>query len=147
MKVMDDGGEDFVELPSGWMRCDGSIIPSGSIWEGKRVPNLNGEKRFLRGGLDEDVLKMEDDQIQDHVHSIYDPGHEHEFKDKYAFSLGDGVHTGHGGHGTKFISMTRTVTSENKRTGISVTGVSDDVRHGDETRPKNMNVVYIIRVW
>jgi len=145
MKVMDDGGEDFVELPSGWMRCDGSIIPHGSIWEGKRVPNLNGEKRFLRGGLDEDVLKLEDDQIQDHVHSINDPGHAHQYEDKYAFSLG--VHTKHGSSHENFNDQTITGTSETKKTGISVTGVSDSARHGDETRPKNMNVVYIIRVW
>ena len=35
-------------LPKGWQRCDGSIIPSPSIWAGQRTPDLNNEMRFLR---------------------------------------------------------------------------------------------------
>ena len=31
--------------------------------------------------------------------------------------------------------------------GISVAGVESIYRSGDETRPKNMNVIYIIKVW
>ena len=65
MKVDNDGGE-IVDLPSGWIRCDGGTIPhiddGESIWAGKRVPDLNGERRFLRGGDDVSVLTMEDDQ-------------------------------------------------------------------------------------
>ena len=66
-----------VDLPDGWMRCDGSTVPSGSIWAGKKVPDLNGERRFLRGGADQDVLSLEEDQMEDHGHTVSDPGHVH----------------------------------------------------------------------
>ena len=32
-------------------------------------------------------------------------------------------------------------------TNISVAGVEDGFRSADETRPRNMHVIYIIRVW
>ena len=47
------------EIPEGWMRCDGSVIPEPSIWAGRMTPDLNGEKRFLRGGSDNDMLREE----------------------------------------------------------------------------------------
>ena len=35
----DDTGDNTVDLPDGWLRCDGSTIPhhNGSIWAGQRV--------------------------------------------------------------------------------------------------------------
>ena len=77
-----DKSGSMAELPDGWMRCDGSTVPSGSIWAGKKVPDLNGERRFLRGGPDEDLLTLEDDQVQDHHHIVVDPGHSHPFTDQ-----------------------------------------------------------------
>ena len=73
-----EGGVN-ADIPDGWVRCDGSAVldHNGSIWAGLTVPNLNGERRFLRGGLDEDVLNLEDDQMQDHLHEFNDPGHAH----------------------------------------------------------------------
>ena len=84
LKVDDDDTVEAVDLPDGWMRCDGSTIPhhNGSVWAGKRVPDLNGERRFLRGGADEDLLTLEDDQVQDHQHDFVDPGHSHPFTDQ-----------------------------------------------------------------
>ena len=38
-------------------------------------------------------------------------------------------------------------TSESQLTGVSVTGVKTGARIGDETRVKNMNIIWIIRVW
>ena len=40
-------------------------------------------------------------------------------------------------------------TSQDSQTGIKVNvkGVSSTFRSDGETRPKNMNVIYIIRVW
>merc|ERR1712038_2169705 len=84
VKVDNNGGE-IASLPDGWLRCDGSTIPSGSIWAGKTLPNLNGERRFLRGGPDTDVLTMEEAQMESHGHSVsasasvHDSGHTHEF--------------------------------------------------------------------
>ena len=65
------------------MRCDGTVIPHGSIWEGKKTPDLNNERRFLRGGPDSDMLNMEEDQMQDHMHDFNDPGHDHPYNDIY----------------------------------------------------------------
>merc|ERR1719507_2404363 len=75
--------DEMVSLPEGWVRCDGSTIPEPSVWAGQLTPNLNGEKRFLRGASDSEVLTMEEDQMQDHKHQVSDPGHSHSFVDKY----------------------------------------------------------------
>ena len=64
-------------------RCDGSLIPSPSPWEGEKTPNLNGEERFLRGGLDAVQLQTEDDSLQAHTHGISDSGHSHGYTDKW----------------------------------------------------------------
>jgi len=82
------GAEETADLPDGWVRCDGGTIPHPSIWAGKYTPNLNGEKRFLRGGIDADQLKFEEDQIQDHLHEFNDPGHSHAYGDKWS-NIGD----------------------------------------------------------
>ena len=75
------------DLPDGWVRCDGGVIPSRSIWAGQRTPNINGERRFLRGGPPSNMLKTEEDQIQDHKHDIIDMDHLHSFTDKYPSRL------------------------------------------------------------
>ena len=49
-----------VEVPPEWVLCDGAEITEG-IWAGHTTPNLNGEKRFLRGGAVADALNMEED--------------------------------------------------------------------------------------
>lgn len=41
-----------------------SVIPAPSVWEGGLTPDLNGQRRFLRGGSDEEALTLEDDQLQ-----------------------------------------------------------------------------------
>ena len=63
------------DLPEGWLPCDGSVITKGP-WAGGKTPDLNNEGRFLRGGNENDVLELQDDQIQDHEHE--DPGHTHD---------------------------------------------------------------------
>ena len=69
-----NGSQIYVNIPDGWVRCDGSTIPSPSIWAGQKTPDLNKQKRFLRGAVDEDELKLEDDQIHEHTHDLTDPG-------------------------------------------------------------------------
>ena len=85
-------------LPDGWQKCDGSLISAPSLWEGKVTPNLNGERRFLRGGSDADMLKLEEDQLQEHTHKVNDPGHNHQFTDRYTVNNGehDGPEDGNG---------------------------------------------------
>ena len=62
-------------LPDGWIKCDGGIVPDGSIWSGLAVPDLNGKGLFLRGGSGSSVLKEEEAQMKDHHHK--DSGHSH----------------------------------------------------------------------
>ena len=53
-----------VQLPAGWQRCDGSKIVGG-IWHGERLPNINGEERFLRGTRTSGrVLLTEEDEVR-----------------------------------------------------------------------------------
>ena len=149
LRVDNDGGE-IVDLPDGWMRCDGSVIPHGSIWTGKNVPNLNGERRFLRGGNDADMLKLEDDQLLQHEHIFSDPGHSHSYVDTFTYDNNidgyDGPPEAPDHRNDRYdYKQTRDITS--KSTGISVTGVASAYRHGEENRPKNMGIIWIIRVW
>ena len=154
---IDHNGGEFATLPDGWIRCDGSMIPSanGSIWAGKTLPDLNGERRFLRGGPDSDVLTMEEAQLENHDHSasalahVSDPGHSH----TYHYEEGHKWEGDNADDRAMITSMNSvTGTSSSSTTGISVS-VSVDVGSvtrastGSETRPKNMNVIYIMRVW
>ena len=58
-----------MDLPDGWMLCDGIYITKGP-WTGGKTPDLNSVGAFLRGGKEELVLEMEDDQVMDHEHCI-----------------------------------------------------------------------------
>ena len=78
-----------LDVPEGWQKCDGSLIPAPSVWAGQKTPDLNNERRFLRGSPDDSILTFEDDQLQDHHHDISDPGHEHDYSDYYITSYGD----------------------------------------------------------
>ena len=136
-------------LTAGWQRCDGSPITAPSIWAGQNTPDLNKGRRFLRGGPDNEVLHLEEDQMQDHHHNIIDPEHSHVYKDKYP-NKGDGLNgywgpTAHDNKDDRW-DHTHSSTSDKSKTGITVGQVASDYRKGKETRPKNMKVVYIMRV-
>ena len=142
-------------------RCDGDTIPEPSIWAGKLTPDLNGEKRFLRGNTDGNVLNLEEDQMQDHKHIFTDPGHGHPFVDKY---MGDGPDNTHLGPTKEDYKGYRWDASHNVRTSNTATGAKvkcfaitkvdfclntqvENVsggRIGSETRPRNMNVIFIM---
>ena len=64
-------------LPDGWLPCDGSTIIKGP-WTGGKTPDLNSIGAFLRGGSDDKVLELEDDQVQDHEHEDSESGHQHD---------------------------------------------------------------------
>ena len=147
LRVDNDTSAETVDLPDGWMVCDGSVIPDGSIWSGKLVPDLNGKRRFLRGGSDDMVLTLEDDQIMEHTHILNDPSHSHSYIDKH-YSR-DHEAKGPTDHDTGYdqYNEPHTRTSDSASTGITITGVSSDYNHGEENRPKNMGVIWIIRVW
>ena len=51
-------------IPMKTYQMDGSVIAQPSIWAGRHTPDLNGKRKFLRGGQDATALDMEDDMIQ-----------------------------------------------------------------------------------
>ena len=55
---------DYIELPAGWLRCNGQVIPKPSVWAGQRAPDLNSRHRFLRGGTDLSALEEEEHQLE-----------------------------------------------------------------------------------
>ena len=138
--MVDKNGGEVANLPKYWQKCDGSIIDHG-IWGGKRTPDLNGEKRFLRGGDDNDVLTLEEDQILDHIHDVFDEGHSHF---TYAGKEGEG-HSYDGDGGGGHIHNVN-LQSSTDLSGITVGYITNSFRKGSENRPKNMNVVFVIRV-
>ena len=136
-------------LPS-YSRCDGSKIPYPSIWAGQKTPNINGEKRFLRGGLDHIMLEKQEDSLQSHTHGIHDPGHTHRYNDKYFRR-----NAGNGHDGPAALSMdklldrfdgTHWATSNRNTANVAVTSVVG-ARTDSETRPKNLAVVFIMKVF
>ena len=118
-----------VDLPAGWVKCDGSEITEG-IWTGLTTPNLNGERRFLRGSADGNVLSLEDGAVKTL-----------KYDDQFYHTYGcpsDSVYLG----------RTRTGTCQNCADdyycmfqGKVVGGTG-----GGETRPLNMAVIYIMKI-
>jgi len=163
----DTEAEHNEALPPGWVRCNGDVIPSPSPWAGSTTPNLNGERRFVRGGSDDQALVLEDDTLQDHTHidtghTHIDSGHTHPFIDKYRCTEKDPDNycdeDGHWGgsdgpdtHGDRFDGEHDAVTSGGKASiqssSSNIGGISAEYRTSAETRPKNMNIVWIMRVW
>jgi len=167
-RLNSDNGEHSA-LPDGWIKCDGGIVPEGSIWSGLEVPDLNGKGLFLRGGSGSNVLKEEESQMKDHHHQ--DNGHSHTCTASSTATASDHHHTAtiyEIGHNGVYGSMaTRDVGSNRKEESVTTSdasivvtvdstcnldsqvsnmgGVDGDT--GDETRPANMRVIYIIRVF
>ena len=46
--------------------------------------------RFLRGGSETEVLQIQEDSLQDHLHSVTENGHSHGFTEYHYFEGVDG---------------------------------------------------------
>merc|ERR1719300_1789975 len=158
---LDPSSGSPLPLPEGWMFCNGSDITKG-IWSGGKTPDLNGKGLFLRGGSEDEVLMTQESSIQDHEHqddqhnhgctanSVADP---HSHKLYVLRDISD--HANHFSDGplgwqldqetdsaTVNVTTTCEVNSQSSNIG-GVTGANAD----EETRPANMRVLYIIRVF
>jgi len=162
----EDSGQT-ANLPDGWVKCDGHPIPAPSIWEGKPTPDLNSGGWFLRGGSDDEMLTHQEESARMMDHDHIDVGHSHSAESdapnskhnhKYVDSWrpydddgnmcsGDHKMPKHiimpKGTSTATISIDTTIHGNTAKIG-EVENYEDKVC---ETRPRNLAVIYIIRVW
>lgn len=157
------------EIPNGWVPCDGRQIPSPSVWAGAKTPDLNKEGRFLRGGSEEEARQTQSDAMQDHQHE--DNGHRHSasssssagrhrhgYSDRSTFYNSRKLlfHYDYGGskagygyidRDTDYASITISTTTSVDKATSGIGNIKSTYRKSDETRPKNMRVVWIMRCW
>ncbi len=139
-------------LPEGWVECNGQSIEDVlSPYNGLNAPDLNNARQswnsrgsFLRGGTTSG--EYEDDQIQGHWHSESAPGHNHR--------EAGGIRADFQRNGTvegQDVPRPDLPAINTSQTQVTVTDPVDDgtngnPRTGDETRPVNMSVVWIIKI-
>jgi len=136
------------DLPPGWAECNGqTVFDTDSPYYRLILPDLNGEGRFLRGGIASGV--MQEDQMQSHKHE--DRGHWHFRNSNHAAELAWRSVYPHGTHGVGGSNWDRPFQLDRVETGhasLTNPSVSSEgaPRHGAETRPVNMSVVWIIKI-
>lgn len=161
-------------LPDGWAECNGQTISDpASPYNGGALPNLNGRALFLRGGAISG--NVQGDQLQAHAHAndlhtngggaattgTDYPDHQHEIytSANFAGCPGSGIHrttytgdgsgacpyqTGMGGSGAWQRHQHATPAHDHPLAGG--VGAVSGATAGDETRPANLSVVWIIRI-
>ena len=95
------------------------------------------------------MMQTQGDTLQAHTHGAYDTGHTHKYTDTYA--QWGGGRNGHAGPKDKDYKNDEyeykaSRTTYTGKSNIKVTGVSGATT-SSETRPKNMFVVYIMKVF
>jgi len=133
---LDKSIKDVKDLPAGWMFCDGSTIwDRESVFYGKKVPNVNGEKYFLRGTNPADILVTQEDMVRDMT-----------IEDRYT---ADHIWGNCQENGDREIhnSNIRHALSYDDYICVHDFKTSQRNSHtGHETRPRNLGVIYIIRI-
>lgn len=162
----------LANIPSGWLLCDGgtystTLYPAlyaaiGFSWGGSgsnfRVPDLRGQ--FLRGvsgtsGQDPDaasrttlysggnagnnVGSFQGHQFASHSHGVSDPGHSHGIDDWRVLISGTGPNEGK--RGGNYEGGNVGESTDHRYTGVSINNSG-----GNETRPRNANVFFIIKL-
>jgi len=126
-------------LPGNWAECNGQTISdSDSPLDGVTLPDLNGDKRFLRGGSSSGT--EQDMQLQQHRHLG-------------GSSLIDNIPAPNGkvAAGGSVTADYRSATNGQfsysyDASNSNDTGTNGTLKAGPETRPINMSVVFIIRI-
>ena len=135
---------------------------------GSQTPDLNGQGLFLRGGDQDSVLEVEQSMLEDHEHE--DGGHTHSCtassttephkhntywrRDRYAAGPGDWglgyannddtAFPNHMDETTVNVTTTCSLASQTSNLGSVDT---ENSNAGHETRPANMKILYIMRVF
>jgi microcystin-dependent protein len=152
--------------PGGWTVCDGGRIydsgltrdlyrflkqVGGKPWSNGdivKVPDLRG--RFIRAnnlGTNRDPAnpslgEAQDDQLQQHLHSIDDPGHDHNFEG-YSVDLDNNESN----RAIMDDKRNRTTLSDGLAVRPAKTGINKTKNTGGaETRPKNLNLLPCIKL-
>jgi len=143
-------------LPQGWQLCDGSVIETGPM-RNVYTPNLNGEGRFLRGDNGFTAWTYQDQMLVNHGHAVHDPGHKHADRGhSHLYTDIGGLSDGYGDdshdrtHAKPHTDQRQSETGHAdliaSTTGIEV-GDASATNVGNEIRPKNMVVQWIIRIY
>lgn len=129
-------------LPAGWVECNGQTLNDpASPLHGQVIPNLNGPGLFIRGGAVSGVQQA--DQFQSHTHS--DLGHAHSIHDTDHHGTPANADYTPYEYGNYYADLGDTSVGHAVLTD-PVTSSGGPVRHGSETRPANMSMVWIMRV-
>ena len=152
----------LLELPPGWVECNGQRLEDPeSPFHGSVIPNLNLVDRddelagheagaFLRGAPQSG--KFQQDQLQTHTHP--DTGHRHprnaEGGPERILHTDDAAGAAH----AQVDGAEANSNPVGELTGVSQARLGepvnferfDVVRHGTETRPVNMSVIWIMKV-
>lgn len=128
-------------LPTGWVECNGQILSDGgSVYNGQVIPNLNGAAAGANspGQSTKEAMFLRGDQISGTGQPDAFQGH---------------WHTSVTTTGTVNTPYNTPVTGTNPSPGAnyyardaSTDGVNGVPRTANETRPKNMSVVWIMRI-
>ena len=151
------------EPPPGWQRCNGSAITEGPL-VGQDTPDLNNQGLFLRGSLDGGAGSVQSDALKNHEHNVDDTGHTHSASGsvgshglpsaQYNRNFEQHNTSVHGNekHGDQYDSGCYetqgsgcTTWSHSHSMSVSVGSVTSG--SSSETRPKNMAVVYVMRIF
>jgi len=146
------------DLPVGWQMCDGSKINEGPMIN-EMTPDLNAEGRFLRGGTEFTSWTYQDQMMASHQHNISDPGHKHSdsghhhrYEDRgsrYSYRGDDASDRRHSevDYWNSYNTATGHANIQSANTGIKVENPISNITVGDEIRPKNMQVQWIIKIF
>lgn len=116
-----------VSLPDGWVTCDGQLLNDPqSPYNTKTIPNLNADARFLRGSATSGT--MQDDAFQGHYHNTVN----------ILYAVGAG--------GTLAVTIGTNTQQGGTITSPITDGTNGAPKTASETRPKNMSVVWIMKV-
>ena len=136
-------------LPGSFVECSGQTINDmASPYNGLAIPDLNGSGRFLRGGTSSGALQ--DDAFQGHKHelnvgqTIHLLNRVHPSGTLELFGADQRACTGAGGCSSGYFDEYVTVAPNIDNSPSQ--GAHGAPRFATETRPRNMSVVWVMRI-